>query len=268
MHEGGGIISFFLGILRSMDNIINETIRVLVGDFKISALVILLAVAFIYGILHSIGPGHGKTLVASFFLKEKHPLRKSLILAAIISAIHSGSAIILSFLLYFVLTGIRGMFKIQLQSYFMAVSGIFIVVIGVLFLILKIVKKDHAKLDEKVKDENIKNDKRKNRNLILIGISAGIVPCPAALMLMLFTLSQGKIYIGLLAVLSISLGMFFLLTIIGLISIKSRDGILFVSGKLTKKTETISTVLEFVSIGLIILIGLSMSSGIILNMLG
>jgi hypothetical protein len=28
--------------------------------------------------VHSLGPGHGKSLVASFFMKEKHPQRKSL----------------------------------------------------------------------------------------------------------------------------------------------------------------------------------------------
>ena len=61
------ISSIFLGILRNMDNIINETIRNLITNFKFSTLIMLALISFIYGILHSIGPGHGKTLVASFF---------------------------------------------------------------------------------------------------------------------------------------------------------------------------------------------------------
>ncbi len=189
----------FLEILRNMDNIINETIRNLISNFKFSTLIILILISFIYGILHSIGPGHGKTLVASFFRKEKHPCRKSLILAGIVSIIHTGSAIILSFLLYFILTGIKGMFRIKMQSYFIAVNGILILIIGVFFLFLKILHKDEA---------NIKNS-AKSRNLMLIGFSAGIVPCPVALMIMLLTISKNITLIGLASVISISIGMFF-----------------------------------------------------------
>ena len=256
IQHNNSIIPLFLEILRSMDNIINETIRNLISNFNILTLIILFFISFLYGILHSIGPGHGKTLIASFFLKEKHPLKKSLLLSGIVSIIHSGSAIILSFLLYFVLTGIKGMFKIKLQSYFMATSGILIIIIGILFLILKIFHKDEI------------NSKSlpKNRNLILIGLSAGIVPCPVALMIMLLTISKNIIFIGLLSVFSISMGMFFLLTIIGLISIKSRDGIIFVSGKITKNNEIISTVIEYMSIIFIILIGIGMSLNIILSL--
>jgi nickel/cobalt transporter (NicO) family protein len=184
-------------------------------------------------------------------------LRKSLTLAAIISIIHSGSAVILSFLLYFVLTGIKGMMQIRMQGYFMGISGIFIILIGLLFLLLKIFDKD--KIDS--------SNRSAGKNLILIGFSAGIVPCPAALMIMLFTISNNLVTVGLASVISISTGMFFLLTLIGIISIKSRDGIITASGKITKNSEIVSAVIEYVSIILIILIGISMSLNMILNLI-
>ena len=249
------ISSIFLGILRNMDNIINETIRNLITNFKFSTLIMLALISFIYGILHSIGPGHGKTLVASFFLKEKHPLQKSLLLASIVSVIHTGSAVVLSFLLCFILTGIKGMFRIKMQSHFMAVSGILITVIGIFFLFLKILQKEETKTSTK------------NKNLFLIGFSAGIVPCPVALMIMLLAISRNITIIGLVSVISISIGMFFLLTIIGLISIKSRDGILLTLSRITKKSEIVSMIIEYISIILIILIGIGMSLKILLTII-
>lgn len=251
------IASFFIEILRNMDNNLNFLFRDLISNFKISTFVFLILISFIYGIIHSIGPGHGKSLVASFFLKEKHPLKKSLILSVIISVIHTGSAVVLSFLLFFVLTSIKGMFRIKMQSYFMAASGLLILIIGILFLFLKIFRKNPK--------NNIEEKHSKNGNLILIGVSAGIVPCPASLMIMLLALSKNIICIGLTSVLSISLGMFFLLTIIGVISIKSRDGIIFFSDKTLKKSKLISIILEYFSIVLIIIIGLGMSLNFILS---
>ncbi len=247
--------NIFIEILRWSDDNINELIRGLISGFNLSSLFILIGLSFLYGILHSIGPGHGKSLVASFFLKEKRPLRKSLVLSMIISIIHTGSAIILSFLLFFVLTGIKGMFRIKLQSYFMIASGILIIVAGTFFLIFKIFCKEKDGEDKNLDD----------KNLLLIGISAGIVPCPVALMIMFLTLSKKAFFIGLLSVSFISFGMFVLLSLIGIASSKLRDGILSVSSRFIKKGETVAVIIEYVSILLIIFIGISILSGILIK---
>ena len=141
-----------------------------------------------------------------------------------------------------------------MQSYFMAASGLMIILIGVIFLVLKIFHRQ--KSDSTLQPSD-------NKNLILIGFSAGIVPCPVALMIMLLTLSRSVPLIGLISVLSISAGMFFLLSILGGLCIKSRSGIMAFSGKFMKNTEIISTIIEFISIIMIILIGLAMSFSIL-----
>ncbi len=246
-------MSFFIEILRFMDNILNEKLRDLIDNFNIVTLLLLILISFLYGIFHSAGPGHGKSLVVSLFLKEKHPIEKSLILSALISIIHTGSAIILALLFYFVFTGVKGMFQIKVQSYFIVASGVLITVVGLIFLTFKIFGKDSEK--RSVKD----------RNLLLIGISAGIIPCPAALMISLLTLSKGIFIIGFISVVSISLGMFSLLSLIGFLSIKGRNSILLLSDEGLKRGEIFSTVIEYISILLIILIGVLMFSSILLK---
>ncbi len=261
MRSNGTISASFLELLRYADRLLNETIRGFTSDVAFTAIMLLILISFFYGILHSIGPGHGKALVASFFLKEKHRLKRAFTLAGIVALVHTGSAIILSLLLYFVLTGVKGMFRIRLQSYFIGSSGILITLIGIFFLIHKIVSGGK-------KEKEGKPEISGKRNLILVGVAAGIVPCPVSSMLMLLTLSHGIAHIGLLAVAGISAGMFFLLSIIGLLTIKSRDGIMALSEKRFKRSETVSTVIEYLSVGFIILIGLGMSSSLLLNLFG
>ncbi len=245
----------FLELLRYLDNCINQGINNLVSDFKISTLGIFIIMSMVYGIVHSLGPGHGKSLVASFFMKEKYPLKKSLTMAAIVSIIHIGSAIILSFLLYFILTGIKGMLRIKMQGYFMAASGILITIMGLIFLGLKILKASEIKSETRFK----------NKNFLLVGISAGIVPCPVTLTVMLFSLSKGVPILGIVSAVSISVGMFMLISLIGFTAIKFRDGILFLSDKTVRKTELVSVILEYASIAMIIVIGLLMSLSILLK---
>lgn len=244
----------FVELLRHFDHTINTTLRELGSDFSVNTLFLLAGISFLYGILHSLGPGHGKALAASYFLKDEHPLRKSMVLSLIISLIHTFSAIILSLLLFYVLTGIRGMFRIQLQSYFMIASGIMITIIGILFLFFKIFLKKHK----------LRQDKLQNRNLVLVGVSAGIIPCPVSSMIMLLTLGQGLFFVGLTSVMSISAGMFVVLSAVGIVSIYSRATLLKASARFFNKTETVSNVIEYVSIIFIVLLGLSMSSTILL----
>ncbi len=257
LQSGPGTSVRFIDIIRTLDTIMREVTESFITGFSLTSLLILLSVSFIYGIVHSAGPGHGKSLVASFFIKEEHPLKKSFTLAVIISFIHTGSAIILSLLLFYILTGIKGMFRIQLQSYFMIASGVLITVIGIFFLFTKLIR-DIRKKEEAAPGSS---------NLILVGISAGIVPCPLALMIMLFTLSQGIMLYGLLSVLSISAGMLFLLMLVGVLSIKSREGIINLSEKSFSRYKLVPAVLEYGSVILIIFIGLSMSSGFIMNLM-
>lgn len=236
----------FLQIIRELDNILRTNLNTVVDEMHLPTLLFLLLISFIYGIAHSAGPGHGKSLVLSFFLKEKHPVLRSVTLAGIISLVHSGSALIIAFIISFILKGVRGFFQIKLQKYFMLSSGIMILAVGVLFLVLKILKKDGHN------DEHEPNGKT---NLFLIGVSAGIVPCPVSLMIMIFTISRGIMHVGIMIVASISFGMFLLLSTIGFFSIKVREKVEVLSNE--KKHITLHF-LEYSSVIFIMIVGFSL----------
>jgi nickel/cobalt transporter (NicO) family protein len=239
----------FIHLLKSMDGNINRLLRAITVDFSLTKFSILILLSFVYGILHSLGPGHGKILVATFFTKEKHNLKKVLLLSSVIALVHSGSAILLSLALSFIFTTVKGLFRIKIQSYFIIISGIMITIVGLIFLILKIIKKDELNLDENLK----------SRNIFLIGVAAGIVPCPVALTIMLLSISRNILFVGLLSVISISIGMFIVLSTIGFITIQSRKGLLSFTENKFHKRDVITSILEYGTVILIIFIGLSMS---------
>ncbi|MFP4521947.1 MAG: nickel/cobalt transporter [Fibrobacterota bacterium] len=238
----------FIETLRSLDGLINSLVHQSFDTPGVSIIAALIFFSFLYGLVHSAGPGHGKALVLSFFLKEKYPLKKSVFLAGIISIIHNGSAVILSFLFAFIFTGIKGMMHIKIQGYFMLMSGILITLTGIIFLIIKLRSRKKRKQGREAGFEN-------GRGILLTGFSAGLVPCPVAIMIMMLAISKGNVMLGLLVVASISTGMFFLLSVIGAFSIKARDGMLSFSEKKLKNSERIAEFIQYASIAVIIFIG-------------
>lgn len=61
----------------------------------ISATGALVVASFIYGILHAVGPGHGKAVISSYMLADKETLRRGIFLAFLSSLIQALSAITL-----------------------------------------------------------------------------------------------------------------------------------------------------------------------------
>ncbi|EJF90565.1 nickel/cobalt transporter [Bartonella tamiae] len=63
----------------------------------------LLGFSFIYGILHAVGPGHGKIVISSYLLAENESLKRGIILSFLSSVLQAISAIIIVGLVFFML---------------------------------------------------------------------------------------------------------------------------------------------------------------------
>jgi ABC-type nickel/cobalt efflux system permease component RcnA len=60
------------------------------------------------------------------------------------------------------------------------------------------------------------------RGLIALGVSGGLVPCPAALVLLLGAISLDRLGFGMMLVLAFSAGLALVLTVVGLLMIYAR----------------------------------------------
>ena len=212
--KDGGLWETFLSWNRDVQSTIAGYMTRMQKSFSLPIFLLIFLISIVYGFLHASGPGHGKMLVASYLLDRGLSLGDAAKLAGIISSIHIGSAFLLATIFQIIFTAIPDPnLQADIRSYFTIGSGIFIILIGYYSIYEKIRKKHH----EKEPDLNNK------KSLLMIGIAAGIVPCPMATAIMLLSVSFGIYYVGALSVLGISLGMFGLLFLIGIVTIKSRQ---------------------------------------------
>jgi nickel/cobalt exporter len=99
----------------------------------------LAALSFLYGILHALGPGHGKTIISSYVVANEETVRRGVLISFIASAVQALTAVVLVTLLLFVLnaSGMRiNAWSIELES----VSYALIALVGLYLLSTQLLK--------------------------------------------------------------------------------------------------------------------------------
>ncbi len=168
----------------------------------------LLSIAFIYGVVHAAGPGHGKAVAMSFMMSRKASIGSGVLFGTLVAFFHalSGSICVLS--LYFIVNkGIAGTlgtvsYTTQVVSFSMITLlglGIFLTKCHTLFFKPRI-KSSQPKLSDADMDES-------RMALLPWAFTVGMIPCPGVIMVLLFCLSMGMSGLGLLLAAFICLGM-------------------------------------------------------------
>jgi len=117
-----------------LNSYISSTIRALNDESSLSASLLVLGIAFVYGLIQAAGPGHGKALVALYFTANKSDYKKAFKMGYLISIIHVISALIFTFGIFFILkTMFRKNFN-EFSDIAMQISAVMIISVG-LYLI-------------------------------------------------------------------------------------------------------------------------------------
>lgn len=234
------IYSSFLRVLvewqYTLNSYISTTIRSLNNENSVSVSLSIILVAFVYGAIHAAGPGHGKALVAFYFTSNKSDYKKAFQMGYMIAIIHALSALFLTFGIFFILkTMIRQNFN-NFSNIAMQISAVMIMCVG-LYLIYE------AYTSRKYKDKIIK---KVNKSMIAVAFSAGIVPCPGVMTIVLFCVVLKQLTLGVLAAIAMSIGMGLTISLAGILSIAINKK---TSGKLSEKRyilEIIGALLVFI----------------------
>lgn len=225
-------------------------------------LILVLAIAFVLGAIHALGPGHGKSLMASYLVGSQGRIRDVFTLGITITISHIFSVVVIGFL------------ALWLTNYFWTgnasiwlslVSGIIIFLIGLWLFIkrFRLWKSGYKPANSNPASESIDSlahsqNSTKNTTThtevhhhhhspkhdhealnvhshqqydpelslwsnIALGISGGIVPCPKALVILLLAISLQRINLGLAIISVFSLGLATVLIAIGIITLKASD---------------------------------------------
>jgi len=216
------------------------------------SLLVIIGLGFIIGVLHSLSPGHGKTIMGSYITMTESNLKNIILLATSITISHIFIVLVLVFLFIWLRNGLffqffdlsfnLGFDLKFIMPYLTSISGIIVISIG-LYLIFDRLKTRYIPRElKKTSQKNffslytnyvILNDgnhihkipryQMNTKQSIVLGISSGLVPCVEIVSLLIIAINIDKIWSGLAVLIAFSLGMSFTLITIGWVMKKGLD---------------------------------------------
>ena len=182
------------------------------------AYVLLALIAFFYGLIHAIGPGHGKTITFSYFLTENRAFLKGVMFGVLIAFTQVIMALVVVLTIYFAL---QRAFLASFESFsrvIRLVSAGLIVGLGIWLLLssLGYVPGFHS-------HHATEKERTGSLSLLPVAFSIGIIPCPGAVILILFTINLGILKTGVLLALIMALGMMVTISAVGILTSFGKD---------------------------------------------
>ncbi len=223
---------------------------------SLAPIFVFLLISFAYGFVHASGPGHGKTLVASYFSSTDKGYKKAIFIALMIAAVHTFSALLVTLVGYFALSAVFSVAIVNTTSILTKISGIVIVALGIYFLYNKI--KHYRSLRKPKSQWSITPSthscscaacKSKDSSELALILSAGIVPCPGTITVFLFAITLGLYFVGFLSAVAMSLGMGTVIAITAALSVKIRKSV-------NSRFSKLVAMLDFGAVAVIILLGI------------
>ncbi len=194
-----------------------------------------LAICLVYGMLHALGPGHGKSIVVGYFIARRGRWRQGVALGAGITVTHTMSAVLLLLILYAIFKATvfaafeTGRIGIERASYaLIMLTGVLLVVLA----IRDVIKSRKgcgcaARIDsaEGIVQDGALPPVARWREILGVAAVTGIVPCPAVALIVLFCLLNSMVALSLLGALVICIGMTITNVAFGIAAVAFRKGI-------------------------------------------
>jgi ABC-type nickel/cobalt efflux system permease component RcnA len=209
--------------------------------FSVWFLMMAAGIAAGLGALHALEPGHGKTIVAAYLVGSRGTARHAVLLGIVVTAAHTAGVYLLG-----VLTLYASQYIVpeQLYPWLGVLSGVTVAGLGIFLLLRNLTGETsgHSHADGKnhshwfvamLKPSGARNSDGPGtssankhaslRELFTLGVTGGIVPCPAALVVLLSAFSLHKIGFGLFLITSFSFGLALVLVIVGLTMVYTKQ---------------------------------------------
>ena len=260
--ESKSIMDTLRGALATLKEYITNLLTDIKDNNNLASYFWLLLLSFAYGIIHALGPGHGKSLVASYFLSKDRSIMKAFNISLMIGVVHTFSAFLLTFTIYYVLKSVLSEYFNDVETMAIKASAVVIIVIAA-YLIAQKFKKPKIKafsIGDQQSFVKIPSNQHIDTSAcgcnackttstdIGVILAAGIIPCPGTITIFIFTFGLGIYFVGFLSAIWMSLGMSFIIFLAAYLSIKVKSK--------TNSNPIIKKVLEYGSLVFILSLGL------------
>jgi nickel/cobalt exporter len=237
------------------------------GDLSPGVLLLSLLIAAFWGAVHALTPGHGKAMVAAYLVGTRGRPRHAFMLGATVTVAHTAGVFAIG-----IVTLALSQFVVpeRLYPWLTLVSGLLVVSVGagVLRHRLRLRSRRDARrhhhhhhgqhhhdhgADGQGHHQHDHDDALTSKGILGIGLAAGLLPCPSALVVLLSAIALHRIGLGLVLILAFSVGLAATITAIGLVAVLARHafGQLSLDGRLVRILPSVSAML-ILAVGLVI----------------
>jgi ABC-type nickel/cobalt efflux system permease component RcnA len=180
-----------------------------------------LLVAAMLGAFHALTPGHGKTIVGAYLVGTRGTWRHAVFLGLVVTATHTAGVYALGAA---TLAASAWILPERVLPWLSIASGLLVLGVGATLAGARLEEALHAHGHEHDHDHGAPVDVAPTLgNLIALGVSGGLLPCPSALVVMLGAIALGRTAFGLALILAFSVGLAAVLTAIGLVLVSARQ---------------------------------------------
>jgi ABC-type nickel/cobalt efflux system permease component RcnA len=209
-------------------------------ELSFGVVVLALISALGVGAAHALEPGHGKAVVAAYLVGSRGTAWHAVFLGLVVTAAHTAGVFLLGLV---TLYASRFMVPERLYPWLGAASGLTIAGLGAWLFLQRYAGRDaqghhHKRGDHHLHAHEHHHDDHHNgqdghhdhhhhaatsvRQLFALGITGGVLPCPAALVVLLSAIALRRTGFGLLLIVAFSFGLASVLIAIGLLMVYAR----------------------------------------------
>lgn len=190
-----------------------------------AALLTLLGLAFAYGVIHAIGPGHGKAVIAAYLVSSERAAKRGI-------ALSLGAALVQA-LVAFALVGVVALLMggtrqdMERTEFYVGQAGYALIALMGFYLVYRKLRAllgaaPAACAPDCGHDHGPAPENASTGQLVLTAIGAGLRPCTGAIILLVFALTKGLYLAGALAVAVMALGTALGTSLFALLALKAK----------------------------------------------
>jgi nickel/cobalt transporter (NicO) family protein len=239
---------------------------------SMTPLLFAMLLALLYGAVHTLGPGHGKFVVVTYFLAREARISKGLWMGIQIAVTHVIAAVVAVFVVDFALRQFLVGAPSQLATVRMISYGL-IAIIG-LFMLIQAIRRARGHLSTHGHHHHGHDHrhghshghgsvvKAGGRQMTLLSLSVGLVPCTGALLVMIYAIANDMMFAGYAIVAAISIGMAGMLAALAIFSIFFRRAVQAGFARRSDRPSRWAQGLEIVGGVLITAVGVLLFAGV------
>lgn len=193
--------------------------------------------------MHALTPGHSKSILATYLAGSRHSLARAAGVASVLSLTHIVTAVIIAALALPIIT--RTFVGAGRAPLLEDVSRGLLAAVGIWMIFRALMRSPDTKTHAHAHEG------------LMVGVMAGLIPCPLTLFTMTLAMSRGVPEAGLVFALAMMLGVAFTLSCVAVLVVVARDRMADALGRHGPALAMVGRVLEILAGLLLVAFGIS-----------